>query len=413
MSAVSSSITVEPNDVSDILFRKKMDPHIRVDPYVGPVEISCDDDKVAHGRGMIATRDIESGELLFLIPPTVEAALEKVYDMWRDRYSSQANTFDRCLEECAEHVLLDTMQEACINQPTTVAASFLALVGSPLIDMQTTTPPSFSVLLGQGNHDAIVDTKAISREDCLKIVRANAFGPDGLLSYEYIEQQWQQYVRTKTEDDCKVAVLRQTPRLLGLYPFADMVNHSCQANAVRAYAARNIMIVHALTDIPAGTEIVMSYVPPSQLHRRSILEKQHGFVCACTRCQMEEKIQLDTEDWQSWNHPHLTNVPSYPKLHRTIRHLEDDILTNPQFTNEIRRCLRISYLHVYIHYLNVALQNLLTEDDDLIVDVLRNDLLTLCTQLHFSFCACHNAATEHLSVRTSTYSYCSEPSLRV
>eukprot|EP00977_Amphora_coffeiformis_P005943 scaffold1267_cov171-Amphora_coffeaeformis.AAC.19 len=390
----AASTTVKPNDISNILFQKKTDPVVSIEPYVGPVEISCDGNKVSHGRGLIATRDIEAGELLFLTPPTVEAPLEKVYELWQDRHSSLTDG-DRCLEECAEHVLLDAMQEACTNQPA-VAASFLALVGSPLVDMQATTAPSITILLGQGNGDSIIDATAVTRDDCLKIVRANAFGPDGLHSYEYVEQQWWQHAQRKANDS-KATALLQTTRLLGMYPLADMVNHSCNANAVRVYA-RNLMMVHALTTIQSGTEIVMSYVPPTQPQRRPVLENQHGFVCACTRCQIEDDVQLETEEWQSWNHPHLAKFPSYPTLHKAIRHLEDDILTDPKFSNEVRRYLRISYLHVYIHYLNAALHILLTEDDALVANILRTDLLTLCTQLHFSFCACHNAATEHLSI---------------
>ena len=389
----AASITVEPNDVSNILFRKKTDPVVSVEPYVGPVEVSCDGAKVAHGRGLVSTRDIQTGELLFVTPPTVEAPLERVHQMWQDRRSSLTDE-DRCLEECAESVLLDSMQEACTNQPA-VAASFLALVGSPLVDIQATTAPSISVLLGQEANE-VIDANTVTRDDCLRIVRANAFGPDGLHSYEYVEKQW---LHAQTNADSKSTALFQTPRLLGMYPLADMVNHSCSANAVRVYA-RNIMMVHALTTIPAGTEIVMSYVPPSQPHRRPALEKQHGFICACARCRAEDAVQLESEEWQTWNHPHLASFPSYPKLHKAMRRLEDGILTDKTLSNEVRRYLRISYLHVYIHYLNAALHNLMTEDDTFVANILRTDLLTLCTQLHFSFCACHNAATEHLSVRS-------------
>ena len=38
------------------------------------------------------------------------------------------------------------------------------------------------------------------------------------------------------------------------------------------------------------------------------------------------------------------------------------------------------------------------ESDPLVTNILRSDLLQVATQLHFSFCACHNASTEHLSV---------------
>lgn len=398
MSAPEASTTtrVEPSDVSNILFQKKTDPVANVEPYVGPVEICCDDDKVAHGRGLVATRDIDAGELLFVTPSTVEAPLEQVYKKWQERRMSLTDD-DRCLEECAESVLLDSMQEACTQQPA-VAASFLALVGSPFVNVESTRAPSISVLLGQVCGDAD-DVTTVTRDDLLRIVRANAFGPDGLHSYEHVEKRW---LQGQSNENAKEKALLQTPRLLGMYPLADMVNHSCNANAVRVYA-RSVMMVHALVTISAGTEIVMSYVPPSQTSRRDTLEKQHGFVCACTRCRVEEGLQLEAEEWHSWNHPHLASFPSYPKLHKAIRRLEDEILADKALSNEVCRYIRISYLHVYIHYLNAALHNLLTEDDAFVANILRAELLVLCTQLHFSFCACHNAATEHLSVRNIYY----------
>ena len=408
-------ITIDPNDVSAILFQKKTDPPLIIDPYVGPVEISCD--KVAHGRGLVASRTIAAGELLFATPPTVEASIKQVFDKWQakrmeiTKESNDDNDFG-CLEECAEAVLLDAMEQACEQEPA-VAASFAALVGSPLDEQQhTTTPPAIAVLLGQ-DEKAGKDLPNMTREHMLKIVRANAFGPDGLHSYQNVEETWLQAQKCNpiNEKASVDALIQQTPRLLGLYPFADMVNHSCLANAVRVYAAGNIMLVHALTEIPQGTEIVYSYVPPSQPNRRPALEQQHGFVCHCARCVAEEQAKpvlindkeasLLLEFLQSWNHPRLAQFPSYSQLHKAIRTLEDVVLPLPDLTNEVRRYLRISYLHVYIHYFNVALANVQAERDDFVANILRNDLLILATQLHFSFCACHNASTEHLSVRHS------------
>lgn len=404
-----------------------------VEPYVGPVEVSCDAQVVAHGRGLVATRHIAAGELLFATPPTVEAPLALVYQKWQEhrqqRYQQQQQDGEdeddyHCLEECAEAVLLDAMEQASVQQPD-VAASFAALVGSPLQQQDANgsssqTAPSIAVLLGR-DEMAGQALPSMTRDDMLKIIRANAFGPDGLHSYQNIEQQWkeaQKGTSTNGNDDDPTRVRnllqRTTPRLLGLYPLADMVNHACLANAVRIYAAGNIMLVHALTDIDAGTEIVYSYVSCSQPveRRRKVLEEQHGFVCQCTRCVTEveqaqpvlsqsKQATLLLESLQGWNYPRLAadTFPSYTQLHQSVRALEDVVLPLPDLSNEVRRYLRISYLHVYIHYFNVALTHVQTVEDDFVAGILRKDLLTLATQLHFSFCASHNASTEHLSVR--------------
>ena len=115
------------------------------------------------------------------------------------------------------------------------------------------------------------------------------------------------------------------------------------------------------------------------------------------------------QQWQTWNQPRIQNMSAdvsvlYPQLHRLIQQFEDDILTSPALSNEVRRFLRIGYLHVYIHYFNAALMHIQIQqqqysNDPLVTGILQSDLLTLATHLHFSFCACHNASTEHLSVR--------------
>lgn len=414
------SIVIDPQNVANILLHKKTDACILKEPYVSSA-VKVSSDGVAHGRGLVATRTIAAGELLFATPPTIEAPLQQVYEKWqtqRRNHSIDSTTENdgeyRCLEACAEEGLLDAMQQACTEQPA-IAASFAALVGSPdeVNHNNNNNLPTIAVLLGQ-DENAGQSLPEMTRDDMRQIIRANAFGPDGLHSYQNIEEQWiQAQCNDDDRNDENVALLlqRTTPRLLGLYPLADMVNHACLANAVRVYAAGNIMLVHALTEIAAGTEIVYSYVPPSQTvqRRRSVLEQQHGFVCTCIRCLTEERVEpvLSTssqaasllESLQAWNYPRLADFPSYTQLHKAVKALEDVVLPLPDLTNETRRFLRIAYLHVYIHYFNVSLAKVQAESDDFVAGILRKDLLTLATQLHFSFCACHNASTEHLSVR--------------
>ena len=449
------SIT-DPNNVVDLLFSvpqgslSKEEPS-NFDSYVGPIQVVVNSSSsqqgdaaaaaagVVEGRGVVATRDITAGELLFVTPPTVEANVMDVYQEWqRQRGQNDANnnnddnntiTEQGCLETCAERILIQAMQQACETQPH-VAASFACLAGSPLVhnnDSTTETPPELDILLGKKSSSSL-DVTAFTRDDLLAIIRANAFGPDGLHSYNFVESQWLQMESNKNKDarDTNDALSPQdsriAPRLLGIYPLAAMINHSCQANAVRVYAPNRCMVVHALTDISAGTEIVWPYVPPSQPHRRPILLEQHGFICSCRRCQLEADVESSFfgklpdmfgqdawQQWQTWNQPRIQNKSAdvsvlYPQLHRLIQQFENDILTSPALSNEVRRFLRIGYLHVYIHYFNAALMHIQIQqqqyaNDPLVTGILQSDLLTLATHLHFSFCACHNASTEHLSVR--------------
>eukprot|EP00980_Cylindrotheca_fusiformis_P010863 scaffold2462_cov127-Cylindrotheca_fusiformis.AAC.20 len=102
------------------------------------------------------------------------------------------------------------------------------------------------------------------------------------------------------------------PHILGIFPLAAMLNHSCSPNAVRSYA-NGIMIVHSASPISAGSEVSWSYIPPTQVfaERRRALKRKHGFVCKCDRCTLEAKelrkdilpsnIQSALFDVQQWN----------------------------------------------------------------------------------------------------------------
>ena len=73
----------------------------------------------------------------------------------------------------------------------------------------------------------------------------------------------------------------------GLFPFASLLNHSCDANTQFFPLAGGLaMGVRAIQDIEEGEECTDTYIGLSTVgaHRRSKLEKTHGFWCACRRC---------------------------------------------------------------------------------------------------------------------------------
>lgn len=167
------------------------------------------------------------------------------------------------------------------------------------------------------------------------------------------------------------------------------------------------MVVHACQDVDAGEEIVWSYVPPTMDHkrRRAILERQHGFICRCQRCLVEESLLASgvPPSVTEWN-DRLVDVSALDDGQaQSLRSAFDSIdamlwSTAAPFSNEAKRFLRVGYTCLQMNYLNLALAKLSNEqsiDDDRI----RSSLLNLATQLHFSFCACHNGSTEDLSVR--------------
>jgi SET domain len=430
-----------PHDVSNILFSGcKSRGRIVLEPFVGPIQVvaaaaAADENKknvavVVHGRGVVATRPIHAGELLFASSPCIQAEVATVKELWKrrcfqERISVTTTTTQEqqpcttLLEACTEEVLVQAMLEA----PMDVVASFMCLVGSSSTTDDTISSldvPTMNVLNVQ-NHgsdgkkemSSTITRRRPARDQLLRVIRHNAFGPDGLQSYDYVERMW----RLEEYEQCQKEGRHYEylpPRLLGIYPLAAMLNHSCLANAVRVYAG-DVMLVHAASDIATGQEVVWSYLPPTlpYAQRWPTLQNLHGFVCRCPRCVVEQAAYQKNDNLASKlhsmdglnqrpNHDDNENHHQQQLLLSAIALLENDILRDSSLSNEMRRYLRVGYTQVYIRHFNAELASLATNPtavDD--ANKRREALLMLCMQLHFSFCACHNASTEHLSVCTS------------
>jgi len=84
----------------------------------------------------------------------------------------------------------------------------------------------------------------------------------------------------------------------GIFLVASRINHSCTPNALFKWNG-NIQreTVHAIVDIPAGTEIETSYCPPHKdaYSRREKLE-HYGFDCLCDPCRQDNPAGKASED---------------------------------------------------------------------------------------------------------------------
>ena len=69
----------------------------------------------------------------------------------------------------------------------------------------------------------------------------------------------------------------------------------CTLNrAMYGFIGHNAAIIEATEDIPAGTEITVSYVDDSlELDERQHELRDYGFTCHCERCEAE-KICFET-----------------------------------------------------------------------------------------------------------------------
>ena len=386
-------------------------------PYIGPIALAqCQSQSVVHGRGLVVTRDVAAGECLFIIPSVAAAPMNQVYSKFvgeEEDYddiddnvddSNFLNKDGTYLETITEEMLIQQIQQFMViiddeEHPKKNVEHAQNLLHAFITQMSSDEVPStetdvdelMKILLlskkkERCNNNADIN-KVLDRDTILNIIRRNSFGPD-FHHYDKIASFW------NTNPNGK----RFYERLLGVYPLSAMINHSCSPNAVKVFGripssclpngtgyneeiqGREVMIVHANMSITKGTEIMWSYIPPSNPlnERREALLSKFGFKCNCSRCVQEEEAlntnPLITSGTSTWD---------------TIQAIEQNLSCNE---------IRISYATLYLQYFNTTIPSISLHHDDKI-----NDILKLATRLHFSFLACNNACTEHLSLLHMCY----------
>lgn len=381
-------------------------------PYIGPIALS---QSVVHGRGLVVTRDVAAGECLFVIPSVAAAPMDKIYSRFvgeEEDYDdiddnvddSNLNKDGSYLEAITEEMLIQQIQQLMDiiddeeAQPKENVEHAQNLLHAFITQMSSDEVPSTETDVDELTKTLLLSKKKkerynnmdfniiLDRDTILNIIRRNAFGPD-FHHYDKIASFW------NTNSNGK----KFYERLLGVYPLSAMINHSCSPNAVKVFGripssclpngtgfseeiqGREVMIVHANMAIAKGTEIMWSYIPPSNPcnERREALLSKFGFKCNCSRCVQEEEA-LKTN-------PLITSGTS---VWDTIQAIEQNLSCNE---------IRISYATLYLQYFNTTIPSVLHRNDKV------NDILKLATRLHFSFLSCNNACTEHLSLLHMCY----------
>lgn len=75
----------------------------------------------------------------------------------------------------------------------------------------------------------------------------------------------------------------------GFFALQSTVNHSCAPNAVAECVPSGQVVITALEDVAAGSEVLLSYIEEAGVDwaERQAALRDYGFVCACQRCQAE------------------------------------------------------------------------------------------------------------------------------
>jgi SET domain-containing protein len=76
----------------------------------------------------------------------------------------------------------------------------------------------------------------------------------------------------------------------GFFSLQSTINHSCAPNAVADCLPSGEVVITALQDIPAGSEVLLSYIEEedANLRERRRMLRDYGFTCACQRCEAEQ-----------------------------------------------------------------------------------------------------------------------------
>ncbi|CAM9657808.1 unnamed protein product [Ectocarpus sp. 6 AP-2014] len=99
------------------------------------------------------------------------------------------------------------------------------------------------------------------------------------------------------------------PTVVGVFPAASLVNHSCEPNAClhsRRAGPEGPPLELALrctTDVSAGEEVCVSYLAhcadaATKEGRRELLQNVWGFSCDCPRCEDDTKPGASSGDWR-------------------------------------------------------------------------------------------------------------------
>ncbi|XP_059655043.1 methyltransferase FGSG_00040 [Cornus florida] len=221
--------------------------------YIGPVEIKKSE---ISGRGIFATKNIESGTLLLV---TKAIATER-------GILPQSNN-----DELAENVQLvmwknfiDEVVKSATKCPKTHHLISTLSMGE---DEDGLEVPHISLYRPEGEEISISDEN-FDTSKVLSILDVNSLVEDAI--------------------SAKVLGKNSGYHGVGLWVLASFINHSCNPSARRLHVGDYVM-VHASRDVKAGEEITFAYFDVlSPLNVRNGMAKNWGFRCNCKRCKFEE-----------------------------------------------------------------------------------------------------------------------------
>lgn len=241
-------------DVSDWVlsgFRGKMPEFAE---YIGAVEIKKSE---ISGRGLFATKNMESGSLLLV---------------------TKAVAVDRAIMP----------QDSGENAHLVIWKSF--------VDKVVESASKCDEI-----NNMISNLSAGEDEDTLEVADIGIFRPESEVNCGEKLDKGRLLsildVNSILEDAISAKVLGKNADYqgVGLWILASLINHSCDPNARRVHIGDHV-VVHAARDVKAGEELCFAYFDVlSPLNSRREMASNWGFRCKCRRCKFEESVMYKQE----------------------------------------------------------------------------------------------------------------------
>ncbi|KZT71484.1 hypothetical protein DAEQUDRAFT_749855 [Daedalea quercina L-15889] len=265
-------------DWTQLFKQSQTGPYLDIAGYTGPIEVKQMPNR-GGGRGVAATRDIQTGDLLLVAKPFSFASAAEL----------QSSVLQMTM-----NMLTSRMDRR--TQSANVACAVAKIYGNPDLHDHVfhlyagpDYPPPPSTHPPCPDSDSPVELDPLQPSHRIDIARLesicthNCFGVMSLRPGGFKSQGSEAF---GDSDD--------TP--IGLYPLASLFNHSCAPNSSYTFIG-NIMVVRAVRAMKLGEEVTLSYMPSDlpYFQRRETLERGWHMTDECD-CRLCIDDRADGED---------------------------------------------------------------------------------------------------------------------
>ncbi|KAF8507844.1 hypothetical protein BU17DRAFT_57135 [Hysterangium stoloniferum] len=235
--------------------------------FVGPVKVATLPSR-GGGRGIVATRNIEVGELLLVAKPFASAFKE---DLSPFESTLAINILTRRASgQCSFATIWRTIEKIYGN-PELHNQVFHLCPRPPFEPASTEYPPQTSHNI---HHHPLQPSIDIDVSLLESICSNNMFSLEPL-GYMDFKSPW-----TSADQDVDLPC--------ALYLLPSLFNHSCVPNGTRTFF-RDVMVVRAAVPIRQDEEIFLGYISDMNARKRDENLSHYGFHCTCPLCEDDSK----------------------------------------------------------------------------------------------------------------------------